>query len=169
MPRAEHSHYDPNNGLKTSRLSTPRLRLIRGLPGCGKTVMATYYVMNNSATVSLSIDDFFVDADGQYRYDHRFNKEASEHCRARTEEALRAGTSVVVHNPFIRKIDTIPYRNLAHRLGVQVDVVDLFDVGLSDIELATRNVHNVPRSTIEYMRNRYEHEFQSSRGQILFA
>jgi len=118
--------------------------------------MATYLVRNDPTLVSVSTDDYFVGADGRYRYDQRFNKEASERCRARTEESLRAGTSVVVHNPFIHYGDTIPYRNIARRLGVEVDVVDLFDVGLSDMELAARNVHTVSRRTIEFMRSQYE-------------
>ena len=53
-----------------------------------------------------------------------------------------------------------PYFHLANRMQVDIAVVDLFDAGKTDAELAARDVHGVPEATIAAMRGRWEHDWR---------
>jgi hypothetical protein len=63
---------------------------------------------------------------------------------------------VVVANTFTQRWELEPYLRMAKDIGATVVVVDVFDAGLSDEALATRNVHGVPVQSIAAMRARWE-------------
>ncbi len=52
-----------------------------------------------------------------------------------------------------------PYLQKAKGHNISVTVLDLFDAGLTDEELAERNLHKVPVDVITRMRDRWEHDW----------
>ena len=87
-----------------------RLVLIRGLPGSGKSTLAREYV--RQGWLQLEADQFFVGADGVYRFDPAKLPEAHQWCIRLTALALAAGQRVVVSNTFVRLWELQPYLEL---------------------------------------------------------
>jgi len=135
----------------------PTLTIIRGLPSSGKTTHAKKMQEQNSNLVMCAADDFFM-INGEYKFDPKKIMEAHKDCQRRTEESLRAGNDVVVHNTFTQKWEIDPYFQIAYRVApnVQITIVSLFDGGLSDEQLCARNAHAVPLNVIAAMRSRWE-------------
>lgn len=145
------------------------LILVRGLPGAGKSTFAHAYAAKMLAesrepATTLSADDYFTDQDGDYHWDPRLLAQAHRSCQERTFHALDYGNSAIVANTFSTKKEFEPYLRMIDRgggkegrrvAGVSLGVFSLFDAGLSDRELAERNVHGVPEHTIAKMRDRW--------------
>ena len=118
------------------------LTLIRGLPGSGKSTMA-----KAMPGIHVEADQYFMRG-GSYRFDRCKLKEAHEWCLRETETALRNGHRVNVSNTFTQRWEMRPYLDLAKSIGVPVNVIE-----------ATgnwTNVHGVPDSVIQKMRDRWE-------------
>lgn len=135
-----------------------QLYLIGGLPGSGKTTYAEH-LLDDSPARSFSIfeaDDFFLDANGNYTFRPELLHHAHEYCQKRTERAMRESTElIIVANTFTRRWERDVYLKLAQRFMYDVKF-EWIDSGLSDDELAARNVHGVPAETIGRMRMRVE-------------
>jgi len=133
------------------------LILIRGLPGCGKSTLAE--TLQPNAALRFAADDFF-QTPGGWVFDYTRLAEAHEDCLSRVRQALsRAQPSdvLVVHNTFVKAEHLQPYVKLAPMCkGHKWWVVDLFDQGLLDEDLARQTVHQVPIHTIRKMRSMYE-------------
>lgn len=120
------------------------LVLIRGLPGSGKTTMATRDFPGYS---HFEADQFFEYPDG-YNFDASRLGKAHEWCQSATKHALRMGANVVVSNTFSQHWEMQPYLDMARDLNVSVRILT-----------ATGNfasVHNVPETAIAAMRRRWE-------------
>ena len=48
-----------------------------------------------------------------------------------------------------------------HDMNIHTTVVDLFDAGLTDAQLAQINSHGVPESQLAIMRGRWEHDWRN--------
>ena len=126
-----------------------KLTLVRGLPGSGKTTKAL-----RMPGLHLSADDYFMVMD-KYVFDKTKIGEAHAWCQAYA--ILNMGIlPVVVDNTFTRRWEMDVYTSAAERLGVEVEIIDLFDAGLTDEELAARNTHGVTAEKIKEMRERWE-------------
>jgi predicted kinase len=139
---------------------TKRLILIGGLPGSGKSTCAKQLVDKLSYVYrSFSVfeaDDFFTDAQGNYLFRPELLHHAHEYCQKRTEHAMKESTElIIVANTFTRKWESEAYYKLAKRYGYDA-TFRWIDSGLSDEELAARNVHGVPVEVIKRMRARIE-------------
>ena len=134
------------------------LILVRGLPGSGKTTFA-----REVADAVYSADDHFT-VGGVYTFDPTLLPAAHELCRRNVRESLvlaLGGAShrkrVAVANTFSRTWEMEKFVAMAKELGVRLFIVDLFDAGMSDAELAARCVHAVPERAIAVQRARWEH------------
>lgn len=124
--------------------------IVRGLPGSGKTTL-----VESLEAMPIAADDFFYDAHGAYHFDPERLAQAHDECQRRAR--LYCGDSnVAVHNTFSRKWEAQPYIDMAREFGMTLVVIDLFDGGLTDSELAARNAHGVPEDAIRRMRARWE-------------
>lgn len=123
------------------------LYLIRGLPGSGKSTIASKLAANRLNTVHLEADDFFM-MDGVYTFDPKKLSEAHKQCKERTERFLSCGYDVVVANTFIRYTELVPYIDIARRL--KQDIVLIRATG------NYKSIHNVPEHTIERMRRDWD-------------
>ena len=122
----------------------------RGLPGSGKSTLAA-----KIADVVCSADDFFMQ-NGQYNFDSKLLAAAHDDCFRRMTSYVNKDVTVAVANTFSMYWEMKKYVDWAARNAVPVQIVDLFDAGMSDVELAHRNVHGVPEVTIAKMRARWE-------------
>ena len=129
----------------------PMLTIIRGLPGSGKTTHA-----KTLGVPYFSADDRMVDSYGCYRFEPRRLRYAHAGCQGDVKSVLERGESCAVANTFSRAWEWEPYLHIAAVAGANVEIVDLFDAGLSDAELADRCVHGVPVASIAAMRARWE-------------
>jgi hypothetical protein len=141
------------------------LKLIRGLPGSGKTRYSRDAIIiteQQFPTVPIELyeaDDYFFYG-GEYRFNPAKIGEAHADCQTRVAEFMGDNDSlgvVVVANTFSQQWEMTVYYLLASAYGYTVEQIDLFDSGLSDAQLAERCVHGVPVEKIAQMRARWEH------------
>ena len=130
------------------------LTLVRGLPGAGKSTAAKALALRTGAGLA-SADDHF-ERDGEYRFNPAELPAAHAACQAETRRLLASGRDVAVHNTFTMGWEATPYVVMARELGATVEVVDVFDGGLSDEQLHVRNIHGVPLDGIRAMRSRWD-------------
>lgn len=123
--------------LPQSEKASPRLVLIRGLPGCGKTTLAIRY--KNQGYEHVEADQFF-ESDDEYVFDERLLSDAHAWCLQRTSEALKKGEHVVVANVFATLEDVNPYVDLG------------FDFQIIDATYKGQPVHPVPADVMKRMR-----------------
>lgn len=120
--------------------SSPRLVLIRGLPGSGKSTKAKAYL--EEGYEHFEADMFFIH-DGCYMFDQERLNEAHDWCLSQTREALARGSHVVVANVFATKEDLAPYTSLG------------FDFEILEAKGRSKSVHGVPIELMEAMRARW--------------
>lgn len=141
----------------------PCLTFVRGLPGAGKTTIATEYARHGNGTL-VSADDFFTDADGVYHFDFTKLTEAHEACQARARVILAEGGHVIVHNTFTQGWEATPYVEMIREFDADYSVIDMFDGGLDDVGLGARNVHGVPWKGIATMRARWDRDLLAAQA-----
>ena len=140
-------------------MSEQTLILIRGLPGSGKSSLAELF-----DGPCFAADDYFM-VGGTYRFDAAQLGRAHKQCQANVVEALAVGQPItIVANTFSMRRELKPYLSMAEEFGARVHVIDLFDAGLSDAQLAERGVHDVPVETIARFRARWHHSLQKGGG-----
>jgi predicted kinase len=134
------------------------LFLLRGLPGSGKSTLA------NSSTRfdhHFEADTYFIDKNGEYKFDGTKLKEAHAYCQAAVEEAmswdqnveqvLRSDwRSIAVSNTFTQEWEMQPYYDLAEKYGYRVYslIVENRHGGV--------NEHGVPEEKLVQMKNRFD-------------
>jgi len=123
----------------------PRLILVRGLPGSGKS---TIVVRDYPQFEHWESDMFFINKNGEYVYDIRLLHVAHKWCLHKASVALKAGKDVIVSNTFITRSEIKPYVELANEVGITLEVIT-----------ASGNygsTHGVPETTIEKMKARWQ-------------
>lgn len=122
------------------------LYLIRGLPGSGKSTLARIISQHEKA-LHFEADQYFQLKD-QYAFDARKLRQAHSWCFNSTRNGLIGGYSVVVSNTFTTKKEILPYIELANDLAISYNII----ICQGDFE----SIHDVPRETIEKMKNRFD-------------
>ena len=134
------------------------LYLLRGLPGSGKSTLAKSSIRFD---YHFEADTYFIDENGEYKFDGSKLKEAHAYCQAAVEEAmswdqnveqvLRSDwRSIAVSNTFTQAWEMQPYYDLAEKYGYRV--YSLIVENRHD----GKNQHGVPQETLEKMKNRFE-------------
>jgi predicted kinase len=144
-----------------------KLYIIRGLPASGKSTIANKLI-SESCENQVCKESFFeadmffcINLVGEYRFDPSKLSDAHKWCQNKVRESLAEGRNTIVANTFTQKWEMEPYVVMARELNAEIEVIDVFDGGLSDAELAARNVHKVPEEVIGRMRERYQHDIST--------
>ena len=130
------------------------LRLVRGLPGSGKS-----YFAKSNGQESFEADDYFIDPEtGEYVYDGKKIQEAHRDCQNRTSDAAIANQPlIVVSNTFTQRWEMFVYAFIAQLYGYELQIVEPSTEWAKDpVECAARNQHHVPEKTIRDMLNRWQ-------------
>jgi predicted kinase len=129
-----------------------QLILIRGVPGSGKSTLARKikYALSSNFGLHIEADYFFINNDGEYRFDPSKIKAAHNWCQVQTEYALKNGASVIVSNTFTQLWEMQPYFEMAKKHVAEV-VVYLCQGNFE-------NVHGVPDVKVKQMRARFEYD-----------
>lgn len=144
-----------------------KLVILRGLPGCGKSTYirdnypgATPYSLAPKGweTVVVSGDHYFTDfATGEYAFDISMAGAAHQQAMSQCLRAMHKEVpTILVDNTNTRAWEWAHYLTMVEVFGYEVEVIDLFDGGATDEELAERGIHNVPLEFIQRMRMRWE-------------
>jgi predicted kinase len=125
------------------------LVLIRGLPGSGKSTFARQALEDLSHMNPVHWEtDMFFETDEGYVFDPKRLGEAHQWCQDHVRASLVNSKCVIVANTFSRVWEMQPYIDMAAEFKAHLLVAKLnTDFG---------NIHNVPESTIERMRDRWE-------------
>jgi len=131
----------------------PDLILVRGVPGSGKTTLANEcaatYRSAGISSVVVSADDWMVDEDGKYAYDHMRLPHCHTMCQREVCRQMTEGTRVIfVANTFVRKWEAEVYLQLARLWGYTVTVYRM----TGEYE----NVHGVPADKVAIMKANME-------------
>jgi predicted kinase len=138
------------------------LILIRGLSGSGKTLLADSLTLNSDyeeieGRASISADDYFTDDDGNYSFNHEKLGEAHHWCVSEVQSMMDEGLNmIVVHNTFKQQWEAQKYFNLVEKNDYQVQVISLYDGGMTDAQLAERNVHGLNERQINNQRKKWD-------------
>jgi len=126
-----------------------QILLLRGTPGSGKSTLAKMIVDNDYC--HKEADMFFVDRDGNYKFEPSKIKDAHKWCQEEVEFLMKYKHSpIVVSNTFTQEWEMDAYYKLAEEYGYQVHsvVVENRHGGV--------NTHGVPEDKLEVMKNRFE-------------
>jgi len=124
------------------------LILLRGLPGSGKSTLAKLLVDKDYC--HKEADMFFVDSDGNYKFNPSKIKDAHSWCQQEVEFLLKYDHSpVVVSNTFTQEWEMDAYYKMAEDFGYRVTSI------ITENRHGGKNEHGVPDDKIEIMKNRF--------------
>lgn len=117
-----------------------KLILIMGASGSGKSTKAKQ-IMELGGFIHLETDNYFINDDGEYHFDHKKLKEAHDHCFNEAVKAISKGKSVIVSNTFSKAWERKPYLQLARSFDIEPEVFHM--------KGQYKNVHNVPDEIVK--------------------
>ena len=125
------------------------LILLRGLPGSGKSTLAK--LLADKDYCHKEADMFFVDRDGNYKFEPSKIKEAHSWCQDEVAFLMKYEHSpIVVSNTFTEEWEMDVYYKLAEKLGYMVTSI------IVENRHGNKSVHDVPQETINRMNNRFD-------------
>jgi predicted kinase len=138
--------------MKTKKF-TGDLILLRGIPGSGKTTLGQLILQlpSNETPDVISADDYFLDENGDYKFDVSKLKEAHNECEVRCANKMKLETSrIVVANTFTQEWEMEKYYEMAERYNYRVHTV------IVENRHGSKNVHGVRENKLQEMKNRFD-------------
>lgn len=135
-------------------MKSKQLIIIRGLPGSGKSTLSKSLVKNG---IIHSTDNYFI-KDGIYLFD--YNKLSEYHdlnLYSAVESMEQEISPIIIDNTNICAELVLPYVEEARFYEYDIIVAETQTPWRFDIEeLLKRNIHNIPRDSLEIMLKNYE-------------
>lgn len=126
----------------------PKLIIVRGLPGSGKSTIAKKLKESYYALMHWEADMFYETING-YEFDINFIKNAHDWCYNNAVHSLFGGNNVVVSNTFTTNWEMERYVKLKEVFqNLEVDIINVY----SQYE----SIHGVPEETMKKMKARWE-------------
>ena len=125
----------------------PRLQIIRGLPGSGKTSLA---LDRYSHLMRIETDMFFTRS-GKYVFTLELNKKAVKWFNKTVRDMAKTGMDFVVTGVFAAHTE-----RLANTISTGLDYG--YDVYIKTLTKNYGNIHNVPEEHLKAMRNGFVSE-----------
>ncbi len=126
------------------------LILLRGLPGAGKSAIA-HLLSEKGKHPIFSIDDYFTDSNGDYRFQFDKNHLAYSHCEQRTATAMQEDAEIIfVHNTFVYDWEMEPYFKLSAKHGYTLFVLTV------EKHHTKENIHEVSEEQLNKMVEKYK-------------
>lgn len=128
----------------------PKLILIRGVPGAGKSTHAEELFNSGGVFCWTESDDYWMRPDGHYDFNVKRIKEAHAWCLQETRNWMEREPKQVyaVANTFTQLWEMQKYIELAEELG--------YDLEVRRLDGGFENTHDVPEDTLKKMADRFE-------------
>lgn len=128
----------------------PSLILLRGLPGSGKTTLAKELSENGKYPV-FSVDDYFTDEQGNYKFEFEKNHLAYKQCENNTRLSMQDNISkIFIDNVFSLEWEMEPYFKLASEFNYKIFVVTV------ENRHGGKNIHGVNDEQLKKMAEKYK-------------
>jgi predicted kinase len=125
------------------------LILLRGLPGSGKSTLAKELSEHGKYPV-FSVDDYFTDENGGYRFEFDKNHLAYKHCEERTRSSMEKRIEkIFLDNTFTLEWEMEPYFKLASEYNYRIFVLTV------ENRHNGKNIHQIPDEHIRKMAEKY--------------
>ncbi len=127
------------------------LILLRGLPGAGKSTLASVLSESNTYPI-FSVDDYFTDEiTGEYLFNFSDNHLAYKQCEELTRDAMKQKIAkVFVHNTFTIDWELEPYFKMASDYDYALFVVTVENFH------GKQNTHGVSDEQLQKMAEKYK-------------
>ena len=127
------------------------IRLLRGLPGSGKTSFAKLISEQGKYPI-FSVDDFFTDEmTGEYQFDFQQNYLAYQQCELKCQNSAEMGTpKIIIHNTFTMDWEMEPYFKIASAFNYSIFVMTVENYH------ASKNIHEVSDEQVLKMAQKYK-------------
>lgn len=129
--------------------------IVRGLPSTGKSLIAKLLIQNGGT--AISVDEYLTTPDGEYCFSKDNFIEAQKCCRVDCEALMEKGEKLIVlHNSLAEAWEAKDYFDLVQKYEYQLHILNMYDAGCNDVELASRNLHAMPAHLIQKMRQKWD-------------
>lgn len=131
------------------------LKILRGVPGQGKSTLANLIVSAHNAAEDVVVrgpyeaDAFMIDKDGKYCFDPSRLHFCHESCLEQVRAAMQENADVIVtSNTNILRKNLVPYLALAEKYGYAVQEII--------VKSPFKSIHGVPPEKVQEMRAKFQ-------------